>query len=148
MAGFDIAPYGQAIAEVGSLLNGILKRVLPEKMSELEKAQIQQSVTMELMKADWGAVAGQMEINKAEASSNSLFVAGWRPFVGWVCGAAMAYSFVLQPFLAFTVGVFKWSLPPLPVLDAGSLMTVLLGMLGLGGMRTFEKLKGVVGSGK
>jgi hypothetical protein len=145
--GFDIAPYGQAIAEVGSLLNGILKRVLPEKMSELEKTQLQQAVTMELMKADWGAVAGQMEINKIEASGN-FFVAGWRPFVGWVCGGAMAYSFILQPFMAFAIGVFAWKLPPLPTLDSGSLMTVLLGMLGLAGARTFEKIKGVAGTAK
>jgi hypothetical protein len=146
--GFDIAPYGQAIAEVGGLLNGILKRVLPEKMSELEKAQIQQAASQELLRADWGALAGQLEINKAEASSSSLFVAGWRPYVGWVCGSALAYHFMLQPCLAFLIALYKWQAPPLPAFDMGSLMTILLGMLGLAGARTYEKVKGVAGAGK
>lgn len=144
---FDIAPYGAAIAEASKLLNGILARVLPEKMSESERAKLQQDVAMALQQADWGAVAGQLEINKIEAGSASLFVSGWRPAVGWVCATALGYNFVLQPLLAFTVGVFAWKLPPLPVLDFGSLAMILMGMLGLGGMRTFEKFKGVAGNG-
>ena len=127
------------------LFNGVLKRVLPEKMSELEKATLQQSLTMELLKADWGNVAAQLEINKVEAGSANLFVAGWRPACGWTCAAAFAYSFVLQPFAVFLITVFKWQAPPLPALDMGPLMAVLGGMLGLGGLRTVEKLKGIGG---
>jgi hypothetical protein len=141
----DFAPYSGAISAVSDLVNSILKRALPEKMSEVDKAQLQQAVTMELLKADWGAVAGQIEVNRVEAGGASVFVAGWRPFVGWVCGSALAYSFIVQPFLAFAVGVFAWKLPPLPVLDGGSLLTILCGMLGLAGARTFEKVKGVAG---
>lgn len=86
---------------------------------------------------------GQLEINREEAKHRSLWVAGWRPFVGWVCGVALAYHFVLAPFIVFGVGIAGYQLPALPEFDMGSLMTVLMGMLGLGGLRTFEKTKGL-----
>ena len=86
---------------------------------------------------------GQLEINKAEAASASVFKGGWRPFIGWTCGAAFAYHFVLQPFLLFAVAVFGLDIPALPAFDMSTLMTVLMGMLGLGGLRTYEKKTGV-----
>ena len=86
---------------------------------------------------------GQIEVNKAEATSRSTFVAGWRPFIGWTCGVALAWHFVLYPVVSFLVILSGEVLPPLPVFDMDSLMTILLGMLGLGGLRTFEKFKGV-----
>jgi hypothetical protein len=86
---------------------------------------------------------GQIEINKAEAASGSLFKGGWRPCIGWVCGAAFAYHFVLQPILLFVVALTGTVLPPLPEFDMGTLMPVLGGMLGLGSLRSFEKYKGV-----
>ena len=86
---------------------------------------------------------GQIEVNKAEASSGSLFKGGWRPFIGWVCGGAFAYHFVLQPVIVFAVLTAGVDLPPLPEFDMASLMTVMMGMLGLGGLRTYEKQKGI-----
>lgn len=86
---------------------------------------------------------GQIEINKAEAQHRSMFVAGWRPFIGWTCGVALAYHFVLAPLILFGAGWAGVAIPDLPSFDMDSLMTVLLGMLGLGGMRTFEKAKGL-----
>ena len=86
---------------------------------------------------------GQIEVNKAEATNRSTFVAGWRPFIGWTCGVALAWHFVLYPVVSFLVILSGEVLPPLPVFDMDSLMTILLGMLGLGGLRTFEKFKGV-----
>jgi hypothetical protein len=86
---------------------------------------------------------GQLEINKAEASHKSIFVAGWRPFIGWTCGIALAWHFVLQPLIMFLSVLFGFALPELPAFDMGSLMTVLMGMLGLGGLRTYEKQKGL-----
>jgi hypothetical protein len=86
---------------------------------------------------------GQLEINKAEASHRSIFVSGWRPSVGWVCSIAMAYHFVLQPLIVFGVTIAGVEIPELPKFDMNSLMTVLMGMLGLGGLRTFEKTKGL-----
>jgi len=85
---------------------------------------------------------GQLEINKAEAASGSLFKGGWRPFIGWVCGFAFVYHFILQPIIVFSVTVAGVILPPLPEFDMGTLMPVLMGMLGLGGLRTVEKLQG------
>ncbi len=85
----------------------------------------------------------QVEVNKAEAASNSVWKGGWRPFVGWVCGAAFAYHFVIQPLAIFVVAAYGMEIPALPEFDMGQLMTVLMGMLGLGGLRSFEKYKNV-----
>jgi hypothetical protein len=85
----------------------------------------------------------QIDVNKTEAASNSIFKGGWRPFIGWVCGVAFAYHFVLQPFLIFVLTTLGQPVPTLPEFDMASLMTVLGGLLGLGGLRTFEKYKGV-----
>tara|TARA_R110002124_G_scaffold184129_1_gene351617 strand:+ start:649 stop:1023 length:375 start_codon:yes stop_codon:yes gene_type:complete len=77
----------------------------------------------------------QSEINKVEAQSRSVFVAGWRPFIGWVCGVAFAFHYIAMPLLiAYT------DIKPVDF-DTNSLFTVLMGMLGLGGLRTFEKIK-------
>jgi hypothetical protein len=86
---------------------------------------------------------GQLDINKEEAKHRSIFVSGWRPFVGWTCGAALCYHFMVAPLIVFGVGISGHTVPPLPEFDMGSLMTVLMGMLGLGGLRTFEKTKGL-----
>lgn len=86
---------------------------------------------------------GQLEVNKVEAGHRSAWVAGWRPFIGWVCGVALAWHFVLSPVIIFLAAWFNVVLPTLPTFDMGSLMTVLMGMLGLGGLRTFEKSKGL-----
>ena len=84
---------------------------------------------------------GQLEINKTEAQHKSIFVSGWRPFIGWTCGVALAWHFVLAPFIMFICAYLNVIIPELPQFDMGSLMTVLMGMLGLGGLRTFEKYK-------
>ena len=79
----------------------------------------------------------QAEINKIEAQHRTIFVAGWRPFIGWVCGVALAYNFVIRDLF---IWITKTADAP-PALQMEHLMTVLLGMLGLGGLRTFEKVK-------
>ena len=84
----------------------------------------------------------QMQVNAAEAASPSLFVAGWRPAVGWCCTIAMAWSYIVQPVAVFTLAQFD-ALVTLPTLDLSTMMPVLLGMLGMGGLRTYEKTKGV-----
>ena len=87
----------------------------------------------------------QIEVNKTEAQHRSIWVAGWRPFIGWGCGIALAYHFVFNPILVFALVAagFPESVWDLPEFDMSNLMTVLLGMLGLGGLRTFEKHKGI-----
>ena len=86
---------------------------------------------------------GQLEINKAEASHRSIFVAGWRPFLGWILASAMGWHFIFAPVTMFVCAYLGVEIPELPAFDMDSLMTVLLGMLGLGGLRTAEKIKGV-----
>ena len=86
---------------------------------------------------------GQISINKAEAGHRSLFVAGWRPFLGWGLSFAMIWHFVLVPMLTFIFAYIGIESPELPIFDIESLMTVLLGMLGLGGLRSYEKAKGI-----
>lgn len=81
----------------------------------------------------------QTKINEAEAMHRSIFVAGWRPFIGWICGIALAYNFVLRDLIIFVMG--KDFVPP--ALQMDHLMTVLMGMLGLGAFRTYEKIKNV-----
>ena len=79
----------------------------------------------------------QTKINEIEAGHRTLFVAGWRPFIGWICGVALAYNFVIRDLF---IWITKTTDAP-PALQMEHLMTVLLGMLGLGGLRTFEKIK-------
>lgn len=86
---------------------------------------------------------GQIQINQEEAKHRSIFVAGWRPFLGWCLSFAMAWHFVLAPITMFICTYAGVEIPELPTFDMDSLMTVLLGMLGLGGLRTVEKIKKV-----
>jgi len=102
------------------------------------KAKLQHELDTEIHRAN----LAQIEVNKAEASHKSLFVAGWRPFVGWVCAGALAYHFIFQPIMVFAISVYGVSIT-LPEFDMGSLMTILMGMLGLGGLRTLEKVQKV-----
>ena len=85
----------------------------------------------------------QMAINKEEASSGSLFKGGWRPFVGWICGIAFFYHFVCQPVIIFIVAMYGVEIPDLPKFEMNTLLTVLGGLLGIGGLRTYEKQKGL-----
>ena len=84
----------------------------------------------------------QVELNKVEASHRSVFVAGWRPAIGWVCALALLYQFVIQPLLNYALLIYSPTTPPPPSLDFGPLMTVVMALLGLGGLRTVEKLQG------
>ena len=102
------------------------------------KLKLQHELNQELHKAN----IAQLEINKVEAAHRNVFVAGWRPFTGWVCASALAYHFILEPIIVFGLALYNIQLT-LPQFDMGSLLTVLMGMLGLGGLRTFEKSKGL-----
>jgi hypothetical protein len=95
----------------------------------------------------------QTETNKVEASHRSVFVAGWRPFIGWVGGAGIAWTFVVSPVAEWASRLFGWS-GVMPVIDAGQLTTLVLAMLGVGAMRSYDKSKGTandvlpIGQGK
>ena len=116
-----------------------LSKILDKFVADKDlKARLQHELDTEIHRAN----LAQIDVNKAEASHKSLFVAGWRPFVGWVCAGALAYHFILQPILVFAISVYGISIT-LPEFDMGSLMTILMGMLGLGGLRTLEKVQKV-----
>jgi len=121
-------------------VTGLLDKFIEDK--DQKNALAHEIATMSERHAQQIAMA-QIEVNKAEASSSSVFKGGWRPFIGWVCGFAFAYHFILQPILLFGTAVAGVSLPPLPEFDMSQMMPVLLGMLGLGGLRTYEKKTGV-----
>lgn len=108
-----------------------------------QKAKLAHEIATMAEKHAHEAAMAQVDVNKNEATHRSVFVAGWRPFIGWTCGIALAYHFVLHPFILFVVALVGIAIPELPAFDMGSLMTVLMGMLGLGGLRTFEKAKGL-----
>ena len=118
---------------------GIAGKVLDKFIQDKDlKAKLQHEMDMQLHNAN----LAQIDVNKAEAASGSIFKGGWRPFVGWVSGVAMLYHFLLQPIIVFTLSASGITFD-LPEFDMGSLMTILMGLLGLGGLRSFEKHKGI-----
>lgn len=127
-----------------ALLPGLLDKLLPDKgaadAAKLELLRLMQTGEIAQLQADTAAATGQNEVNKVEAASNRLFVAGWRPFVGWTCGAAMAFKYVGGPLLVMLAQLTGQTIT-LPTIEAAELLPILLGMLGLGAMRTAEKLK-------
>lgn len=117
-----------------------LEQMQAQFASEFQLAQLQQE--SELLKANADAAASQADVNKVEASSTNLFVSGWRPFIGWVCGTGLAFQFIVGPMVTWGSNLAGKPVT-FPALDLGTLLTLLLGMLGLGGMRTYEKINKV-----
>jgi hypothetical protein len=112
------------------------------KSKRLEIELELQKIIAEQEKAIQEANIKQIEVNIEEARSDNVFVSGWRPFIGWVCGIALSYHYLLQPLLLF-IAASTGEIIELPEFDMQSLLTVLMGMLGLGAMRTYEKVYGV-----
>lgn len=129
-----------AILDIGSR---VLDRVFPDPVqaaqAKLEMFKLQQS-------GELAELTGQLEINKVEAASTNWFVAGARPFILWGCGLAMLYVSLFEPMLRFVATVIFHYAGPFPVIDASLTTQVLLGLLGLSGYRTMEKIKGAEGN--
>jgi hypothetical protein len=126
------------IDSVGKVAGDLITTDKEKMQLEIENRKLDQAIDM-----------AQIEVNKEEAKSSSLFVSGWRPAVGWIGAAALAYQFLLYPILGWA---WKWlqamnyvpaEMSPPPLLDAEQLWVMLSGILGIAGMRTFEKQKGV-----
>jgi hypothetical protein len=129
-----------AVAAVATLADSAVKRIWPDA-TEVEKAKLDQ-LTQE-MQNEFLLLAGQMDTNKLEAQNASVFVSGWRPFVGWVCGVALAYAALIEPLAQFiAVVVYKYQ-GTFPATNTDVTLQILLGLLGLAGMRSFEKKTGV-----
>ena len=121
-------------------VTGLLDKFIEDKDQKAMLAH--ELATMADKQANSIALA-QIEVNKMEAASGSIFKGGWRPFIGWVCGIAFAYHFILQPLIVFGISIAGIDVPELPEFDMSTLLTVLGGLLGLGTLRTYEKSKGL-----
>jgi hypothetical protein len=129
-----------AIGAVSGLADTAIKRIWPDA-TEVEKVKAQAIATE--MQNEFNLLLGQIDVNKIEAQSQSLFKSGWRPFIGWVCGLALAYAAIIEPLSRFIANVAFGYSGEFPTIDTTLTMQILLGMLGLGGMRSFEKHKKV-----
>lgn len=124
----------------------ILDKIIPDPQAaaeaKLKALEMAQKGELAALEADMKLAMGQLEINKAEATTDT-FRGGWRPFAGWVCGVGLCYTFLIRPILPWLVTVAGGTdVPPMPNIDTESLMVLLMGMLGLGGLRSYEKVKG------
>lgn len=129
-----------AVPQIIGIFGDIFQTMFPDS-AEREQKRLEYSLKVQesLNQLD----LAQIEVNKVEAQSASMFVAGWRPAIGWVCAAAFAYTLIIQPFLAFTLAAYGTPVQELPAIDGDLLGWAMGGMLGLGTMRTVEKVKGV-----
>lgn len=127
---------------ISQLLDKLIPDPAARERAKLELLRTEREQDIEELRLALAADASQNDINKIEAASPDRFVSGWRPFIGWVCGVAFAYHFVVQPILAFGLANSGQAVV-LPNFDMNALFTVLMGMLGLGGLRTIEKIKKV-----
>lgn len=124
---------------IGPIIDAFIKRI-PDPN---ERVRAKEEMETRMLDAMTSLVQGQLEINKAEAQHGSIFVAGWRPGIGWICGVALGWNFIVQPIITWAAFATGYDLAGAPTLDTGELTTILLGMLGLGGLRTYEKRLGV-----
>lgn len=128
-----------------ALIPAVLDKVLPDPAAaadaKLRLLEMAQRGDLAALTAETDLAKAQVAVNQVEASSNRLFVAGWRPAVGWICALAVGFKFIGGPLL-FVVGQAVGHPVVLPEIDTSELWPLLLGMLGLGGLRTIEKVKG------
>jgi hypothetical protein len=128
------------IGSVADLAKTLINKLFPDK-TEAQKAELAQAMT--LLQGEISNQQGQLAVNQEEAKSSSMFVSGWRPFIGWVCGSALVFQYIIRPLVmaGFSIAGKPFTVP-LPGLD-DNLWQLLLGMLGMGTLRTFEKIRGV-----
>ena len=124
-----VSGLGDTAIKIRQAITGI------DSTKQAELAALAANLEAQAEKAKTDLLAGQLEINKSEAANLNIFVAGWRPFIGWICGGIFAYNYILRPLITLIPGV-----PVLPILDMAEITPVLLGMLGLAAARTVEKI--------
>ena len=125
------------------LLVGPISNLLDKFIEDKDqKAKLAHEVATMAQKHAQELAKAQLEVNKAEAAHNSMFVAGWRPAVGWCCVLGMAGNFLVIPMTNFVLALMAIEVV-IPLIDLETMLPVLMGMLGLGAMRSYEKTKGV-----
>jgi hypothetical protein len=140
---------GVDITGLGSIFDfggKVIDKIFPDKdaadRAKLEMLKLQQDGAFKELEANLELAKAQIDVNKTEAASPSLFVSGWRPAVGWVCVSAYAFNYLFLPLLNWGAKFFMDNAPGIVALDTGELTTLLFGMLGIGTLRTVEKIKG------
>lgn len=134
-----------AIGDISKAVGGVIERIVPDPdlriklQHETDLALVNQATTLQTAISD--AANKQIEVNMKEAESSSLFVAGWRPAAGWMCIVGIAFGSMFMPLATWVSAMFHG--PAMPSVDTGVWMTLLMALLGLGGMRTYEKQQGV-----
>lgn len=130
------------------MIGGLIDKLVPDpKMAgeaKLKAMEMAQNGELAMLDAELKLATGQLEINKVEAAAPDMFRGGWRPATGWACVFGLVYQFFFMPIVPWLVTVFGGQVPPLPPIDNETLMVLLTGMLGLGGLRTFERIKGKI----
>ncbi len=124
---------------IAAVIGKVIDRAWPD---ETKKAEALLELEKLRQSGELQQIMGQLDVNKTEAAHPDRFVAGWRPFIGWVCGSALAWHYVGSGLLVWLLAL-AGKPTIMPTVDLGDLIVILLGMLGLGGLRTAEKVKGV-----
>ena len=135
----SLDPISAALDIGGKLIDRLWPDPTQAAQAKLELIKLQQS-------GELAEITAQTDINKAEAASNSVFVAGWRPFCGWIGGCGLAYAAIIEPTARFVATVMVGYTGDFPAIDTTVTMQVLFGMLGLGAMRSYDKVKGTATS--
>lgn len=130
------------ISVIAGLVSPIVNKFVDRIPDPNERARAKEELESELVAAANQAMLAQIEVNKQEAAHNSVFVAGWRPFIGWCCGTGVAWAFIVQPIATWVTMIWFPDIV-LPEIQTDYLFEMVGGMLGFGGLRTFEKLRGV-----
>jgi len=128
----------------GPIINKLLTFIpdpIQKAAAQLELFKAQQQGEFKELDAQVQLATGQTDINKVEAANPSVFVSGWRPYIGWTCGIAISYHFVVWPWIEWVAKIYK--LPDMPIMDMQDLFPLVLGMLGLVAARSYDKKNGV-----
>lgn len=132
--------------DLTGFLSPVISKLANYIPDPVAKAKAEAEATTEMLQFVTQQNTAQLAVDQAEANNTNVFVAGWRPAIGWACGAAFTWQYVGFPIAQFILAAFNHPVI-LPVLNTGDMMPVLLGMLGMGGLRSVEKIKGVAGKG-
>lgn len=135
----DFIGIGSIVEAVGKVAGDLITT----DKEKLELALESRKLDLQQMQIEQANNLAQIDVNKAEAASSSLFVSGWRPYIGWICGFSLMYASIMEPMARFAAKVFFQYMGDFPVIDTTLTMQVLFGLLGLAGMRTYEKMNGV-----
>ncbi len=130
------------LAIATKLIDNLIPDPVAAAEAKLKAMELAQRGELAVLNAETQIAVGQAEINKIDAGSNSMFRAGWRPAAGWVCVLGLGVEFVLRPLLPWALSLFGKTFPSIPAMDMETLMGLLFALLGLGGYRAYEKVKG------